>query len=157
MKEAYTPLGLTFASLTKHYLSLLSFQLEDMPLNRYFYPFWLVAKHSGTIGQQQLGELLNADKVTVVRIIDYLEKEEFVERQVNPNDRRCHLLVATEFGLKHLPKIEDALAHTDKLFFKMLGDDAKIQSLLEHAVHQLKQLPGNRIALYYDNLSNDEA
>lgn len=156
MENTYTPLGLTFASLTKQYLSQLSRQLDDLPLSRYYYPLWLIAQHSGKIGQQHLGELLDADKVAVVRIVDFLEKEGFVHRQVNPADRRCHLLHVTESGRTLIPPIEHALRTTDELFLKLLSEDAGIPQLLARAVQQLKDKPGNRIALYYDKIGQDE-
>jgi DNA-binding MarR family transcriptional regulator len=90
--EQLFPLGKLFGLLTKQYISILSAKLENIPLNRYFYPFWLIAQNNKTITQQNLAKHLQADKVVVVRIVDYLENEGFIQRLPNPEDRRSHLL-----------------------------------------------------------------
>jgi DNA-binding MarR family transcriptional regulator len=116
METNYQPLGFTFIALTKHYLNLLDEQLKGLPIEKYYYPFWYIAKNSGNINQQQMAECLDVDKVAIVRVIDYLEKIGFVERKINPQDRRCHTLHATDFGLQYFEKVEQALQQTDQIF-----------------------------------------
>jgi len=155
MRQNSAPLGLTFALLTRQYISILSKRLTDLPIERYFYPFWLIAESSGKIGQQQLAELLNADKVTVVRMIDYLEKEGLVNRRTNPDDRRCHLLHVTEKGKPFVEKIERAIVETDKLFLSFVKDsnvDTFVNEI-ENLGNKLKEIPGDRIALHYDKIA----
>lgn len=152
MRQDSAPLGLTFALLTRQYISILSKRLTDLPIERYFYPFWLIAEYSGKIGQQQLAELLNADKVTVVRILDYLEKEGFVKRRTNPDDRRCHLLYVTKKGKPFVEKIGRAIVETDKLFLSFV-DNSTFADEIENLGNKLKEIPGDRIALHYDKIA----
>lgn len=152
MQQNSAPLGLTFALLTRQYISILSKRLTDLPIERYFYPFWLIAENSGKIGQQQLAELLNADKVTVVRILDYLEKEGFVKRRTNPDDRRCHLLYVTKKGEPFVEKIGRAIVETDKLFLSFVGNSTFADEI-EELGNKLKEIPGDRIALHYDKIA----
>ena len=152
MQQNSAPLGLTFALLTRQYISILSKRLTDLPIERYFYPFWLIAEYSGKIGQQQLAELLNADKVTVVRILDYLEKEGFVKRKTNPDDRRCHLLHVTKKGEPFVEKIGRAIVGTDKLFLSFV-DNPTFAHEIEYLGNKLKEIPGDRIALHYDKIA----
>jgi len=46
----------------------------------------------GPMSQHQIGDLLNIDRTTMVELIDDLEREGIVRREVNPNDRRSHLI-----------------------------------------------------------------
>jgi MarR family transcriptional regulator, transcriptional regulator for hemolysin len=120
METNYQPLGFTFIALTKHYLNILDEQLKELPIEKYYYPFWYIAQNSGNINQQQMAECLDVDKVAIVRVVDYLEKIGFVERKINPEDRRCHALHATPFGLTHLNAIEKALHQTDQIFINQM-------------------------------------
>ena len=149
------PLGITFAMLTRQYISVLSKRLSHIPLERYYYPFWLISQENGKIGQQQLVDQLQTDKVAVVRIIDYLEKEGFVKRKTNPDDRRCHLLEITPKGKSLAPEISKAIDETNKLFLSIVDADFadKFASQIEQLGDRLKEIPGERIALYYDKIA----
>lgn len=118
MNTHYQPIGHTFIVLSKYYLVLLDEQLKKSPLEKYHYPFWYIAQNSGNLNQQQMAESLDIDKVAVVRMIDYFEKIGFVERKMNPADRRCHYLHITELGKSYVKPIEDALKAVDLLFFE---------------------------------------
>lgn len=151
------PLGKLFGNLTKQYIGILSNQLKGVPIERYFYPFLTIAKNSGEFTQQQLADKLSIDKVLMVRIIDYLEKNKFVERTINASDRRCHLLSVSEKGKKYIAPIEKALKQTDKLFLDQLENEFS-----EHFIRQLtllnekmNHLPSDRIELYYNKIKND--
>jgi DNA-binding MarR family transcriptional regulator len=41
----------------------------------------------------------------MVKVIDHLIKVGFVDRNVNPDDRREHFIVLTKKGLNKLPKL----------------------------------------------------
>lgn len=155
--EQLFPLGKLFGLLTKQYLSILSAKLEDIPLNRYYYPFWLIAQNNGTITQQALSKQLHADKVVVVRIVDYLESIGFIKRKENPEDRRSHLLKITKKGDPFIHIIEEAIKSTDQLFLENIGHEnqARFSSELINLADKMETIPGHRIALFYDNIKND--
>ncbi len=50
------------------------------------------------ITQQALSERVEKDQTNITRIIDKLEKKEFVKRCVHPDDRRAFLILLTEKG-----------------------------------------------------------
>ena len=61
------------------------------------------------LSQQELVENLGIDKATMVRVLDELFEEGFIERQAHPHDRRSHQIVLTEIGKAQLPAICEAV------------------------------------------------
>lgn len=155
--EQLFPLGKLFGLLTKQYISILSAKLEEIPLNRYYYPFWLIAQNNKSITQQNLSQQLQVDKVVVVRIVDYLESVGFINRVDNPKDRRSHLLEITKKGKPYVNIIEEAIKSTDQLFLENISD--KNQTFFSYELinlaDKMETIPGHRIALFYDNIKND--
>lgn len=60
----------------------------------------IIVKKSAPINQIQLGEQLGIDKATMVKLIDALEKKNFLERIIDPNDRRVRHIKITKEGEK---------------------------------------------------------
>ena len=56
----------------------------------------------GDLSQRQLIELMDADKSTMVYLIDQLEKQGLAERRDNPQDRRAYSVHLTELGKRRL-------------------------------------------------------
>jgi DNA-binding MarR family transcriptional regulator len=155
--EQLFPLGKLFGLLTKQYTSILSAKLEDIPINRYYYPFWLIAQNNKKITQQNLSKQLQIDKVVVVRIVDYLESVGFIKRIDNPDDRRSHLLEITTKGKPYTGIIEEAIKSTDQLFLENIGNNNQkaFSDELITLADKMETIPGHRIALFYDNIKND--
>lgn len=145
-------LGWVLGYITKQYLSHLMKQMENSPVKRYYYPLYLIGKNSGKICQQQLADTLLMDKVGLVRILDALTEEGFIERTVNPADRRQHLLHVTKRGAQWIPEIEKALNETDNLFYGLIPekDHASFKQNLEMIVETTKQFAVEHVELYYD-------
>lgn len=56
----------------------------------------------GDLSQRQLIGLMDADKSTMVYLIDHLEEQGLAERRDNPEDRRAYAVHLTELGRKRL-------------------------------------------------------
>ncbi|MDX1651520.1 MAG: MarR family transcriptional regulator [Brumimicrobium sp.] len=147
------PLGKVFGLLTKQYIGLLSSKLESIPLNRYYYPFWIIAQQSGNISQTELATELQIDKVAVVRIVDYLEKQNFVRRIPNPKDRRSHCLTITESAQSYIPKIQQAFRETDEIFVETLEDRDYFTNELLRLLKTTRSGAGEKIAIFYQNFN----
>jgi MarR family transcriptional regulator, transcriptional regulator for hemolysin len=100
------PLAVTLNRISKQFLGSISAKLNDIELERYFYPLLLIHEHKGLLSQQDLAELLFIDKVYIVRIVDFLSKRKLIKRTIHPDDRRKHLLVMTEKGNAIIPEIK---------------------------------------------------
>ena len=147
-------LGRMFGFLTKQYIGLLARRMENTPIERYFYPLYLIGKNSGTISQQQLANLVLSDKVSMVRVIDSLSDEGLVERRVNPNDRRQHLLHITEKGIPWVEEIGKALEETDNKFLELLPEDerALFKQQLRKMICITKDLPVEAVEVFYNRV-----
>jgi len=145
------PLGRIFSILTKKYLGFLSLQLKDSPVQRYFHPLYLIGKNSGNISQQQLASYLVSDKVSIVRVIDSLEKEKLIERKKNPEDRRQHLLCITKKAEPWIEKIAEAIQKTDKVFSSFLQKEMQpnFKPEMIKLMKQVIELPAEEIELFY--------
>lgn len=149
------PLGRIFGVLTKKYIGFMAQQLKDSPIERYFYPLYVIGTNSGKISQQQLATLLFTDKVSIVRIVDSLEKEELIERKINPQDRRQHLLCLTKKAEPWIAKIEAIICQTDNVFISCLDEKAQenFKSGLMSMMQQVKDLPVEDIEVFYSRIN----
>ena len=77
--------------------------------------------------QLTLGQDLGIDKATIVKIIDKLEKLNFVKREVDPTDRRAKLLSITTKGKKTLEKISEIKAEVEARIFSDFSKEEKDQ------------------------------
>ena len=57
----------------------------------------LLGKYEG-IKQQELAKIVQKDKPTITKMIDNLEKNDLVERRMDPDDRRNRLIYLTDNG-----------------------------------------------------------
>lgn len=57
--------------------------------------------------QRELSSAMGIDKSTMVRIVDYLERQHLLERRRAPADRRAHEIVITEEGERRLRDAEE--------------------------------------------------
>lgn len=64
----------------------------------------------GGCAQQALAEMLEMDGTNIVGLLNDLEAQSLIERRRAPEDRRRHVVVLTDAGLKRLAKAEFALA-----------------------------------------------
>ena len=98
--------------------------LSHLDIDRSFYPLLLIESGKG-ITQQELSRELSCDKVQVVRIIDYLSSNGYVERIPNKTDKRKYELVITEKAVKVIPEIKKAFHELSLVSLKGLSEHQK--------------------------------
>ena len=145
----FLSLGKYFAVLKKHYVALVLERLPDIPVSKHYIPFFIISQNNGTINQQQLANQLFLDKVSMARIIDCLCSIAVIERIVNPNDRREHLLRITDEGQQYIPIIHQAILETNDLFLSFIPADEK-----ESFMRNLKTITSSIIELPVRNADN---
>ncbi|GAA1166641.1 hypothetical protein GCM10009631_02160 [Corynebacterium glaucum] len=65
--------------------------------------------------QTQLSELLAIDASDMVRLVDSLEKHEWVKRDRDPRDRRRQIVTPTKKGIKaHASLVDDVASAEDR-------------------------------------------
>jgi MarR family transcriptional regulator for hemolysin len=102
------PISRKLIHLAKIYLNVLSKRVEHLGINRYWYILSLIHANNGKLSQKALAERLGKDKSAMVSIIDFLTEKEYVYREVNPADRREHLLKTTAKAITDVPEMISA-------------------------------------------------
>lgn len=69
----------------------------------------------GSMSQQKIADAMHKDKNSITKLVDGLEKKQFVERQRDKQDRRSNLVVLT-------PKAEEIKLETKEKGVSMLDD-----------------------------------
>lgn len=78
---------------------------------------WLIIKsilENPGISQQEIGEKVFKDNASVTRIIELLVKSDYLEREVNQNDRRKSNLKVTEEGKLVIGKVQGLVLENRK-------------------------------------------
>lgn len=87
---------------------------------------WLVIKcilENPTITQHELSELVFKDNASVTRIIDLLIKANYLEKEINPDDRRKFMLQVTKSGEEIIKNVQEIVLQNRNKALK--GIDAK--------------------------------
>lgn len=119
MKE---PIYRKMDKIGKMFQAKLQNELKHLDIDRSFYPLLLIEAGNG-ITQQELANQLLCDKVQVVRIIDYLSSNGYVERIQNLTDKRKYELTITEKARLVLPDIKQALKDTTSVVVNCLSEN----------------------------------
>jgi len=129
------PVGRIMAKIGKLYQAKLLAELSHLDIDRSFYPLLLIESRNG-MTQQELAHELSCNKVQVVRIIDYLSKNGYVERIQNQTDKRKYELTITEKAKRLIPEIKAEINKTSGIAFAGISENQveelyKILSILE--------------------------
>lgn len=119
MKE---PIGRKMDKIGRLFQGKLQENLGHLDIERSFYPLILIEAGNG-ITQQELAGKLFCDKVQVVRIIDYLSGNGYVERVQNPCDKRKYELAITEKAKLVLPDIKKAITDATSVALNCLSEN----------------------------------
>ncbi len=149
------PFTKNLTAIAKRYFGIVSERLQNLPVDRYFYTLIVIAENEKQITQQMLAEKLGIDKVSMVRIIDYLSKKGCVKRRRNPNDRREHLLEVTAQGKEIIPHIKKAFYETNQAAFDGLQpeDIANFYHYITTISNNLSAIPAIDIHLKFNRIS----
>ncbi len=141
-EERNIPVGTKALILSKLYYSVLSKNLENLDVERYYSILYFLYENNGC-NQQCICNNLVIDKTAMVKIIDYLIKAGFVDRNVNPNDRREHFIVLTKKGLKQTEEIVHSFKAVDEEMFSVIKkeDQEVFVNVLAQMTAHLEKLP----------------
>ncbi len=131
------PFGRMFSFLGKGYLHLLRTKLQHLDIDRNYYALILIESQPGEITQQELALLLDTDKVSVVRVVDYLSEKGYLKRVRKTDDHRKHSLVLTEKARQALPEIKKSLREINEIVLSGFNH-AQISQLTE-AIQKIKR------------------
>jgi DNA-binding MarR family transcriptional regulator len=115
MHQPEPPLWIVLHKISKRYKDALAARLGHLGIHRHFFVILAIGFGGGTVTQQNLADTLDVDKVSMVTILDYIEKAGFIERQSHPGDRRKRMLSLTAKGRKAVPQIEREIRELNRL------------------------------------------
>lgn len=141
------PLGKYMGVLTKIYFGALSKKLEPLGVDRHFSTLIAIDKTKEKCTQQYLSDFLNFDKVSMVRMLDYLVDKKMIVRTVNPNDRREHIIELTPKAKKIMPEIHKGIAEMNATAFKGVNkqDREVFYSCMTTILKNIEFLPANEV------------
>ena len=140
------PIGRVLSLIGRNYLLALNQRLKQVDIERNYYALLIIDQFDGDLTQQELANLLCSDKVSVVRIIDYLSENGYVVRAKNSDDRRKYAITVTEKAKKEIENIKNAINENNAFAFSGLKEDeiqsfmqtlAKINNNLKHSISNL--------------------
>jgi len=136
--------------LSKLYYSVLSKSLENLDIERYYSILFFLNENNGC-NQQCICNNLAIDKTAMVKVIDYLIKVGFVDRNVNPDDRREHFIMLTKKGLRQTNEIVKAFQDIDKEIFSSIPKEEQVifNKVMCQLSGKLKELPANDLFFNY--------
>lgn len=100
--------------LGRDYLAALDDHMARFGIDRHYYPLTVIVHYDGQLTQKGLAEILRKDKSLIVKIIDRLTARGFVQRQINPDDRREHFLAPTDKAREVVPHLLKTFEHMNK-------------------------------------------
>lgn len=141
VKYSQQPFGRFLTGIGRSMLSILAERLNELDIERNFYALILIEEGNGKLTQQELADLLETDKVSVVRIIDYLSDKGYVIRQRTLADKRKHGLALTEKAHNELPRIKQVISEVIQMAFKGVSSKKKdeLYQTLQIIKNNLKQ------------------
>ncbi len=152
------PLGRSLSLLAKTYFGALTKRLEHLEVERY-YSILIVIENSGaTCTQQYICNNLRIDKVSMVRILDYLVEKKYVKKVLNPNDRREYFVELTPKAKKVMPEIYSEIEGLNSIAFKGIPKDQRKEFYKNIALlyENVEGLPAHKIFVNYKKANKEK-
>jgi len=143
--KSLQPYGRMLSIIAKGYLSALNQSLQHLDIDRNYYALLLIANAEGDITQQELADLLEIDKVTMLRNIDYLSEKGYVKRAKSISDKRKYGLILTDKAFEALPEIKKSFNLINEIALKGLTPEqiSDFMSMLQTIKKNLNEYSTN--------------
>jgi MarR family transcriptional regulator, transcriptional regulator for hemolysin len=144
------PVGTRALILSKYYYGVLSRRLEELDIDRYYSILYFLSGNDGCC-QQDICDSLAIDKSAMVKVMDHLITKGYVERRVNPVDRREHFILLTRKGRQQTKRVVSEFRKLDRQMFSGISATVKrgFIVLLDRLSSNLKTIPGNDLFFNY--------
>jgi MarR family transcriptional regulator, transcriptional regulator for hemolysin len=141
-----------FSMMTKKYIALVTEQLKSMDIERHFYVVHVLAVAEKPFTQKDLASFLDIDKTSMVRVVDYLSQNGYLQRVANPQDRREYFIELTAKGTAANVLIEAAFEAANNRC--LIGFSATEREALTNALDRLKcnlcEVPSTDLELKFE-------
>jgi len=136
--------------MSKLYYGVLSKSLEGLDIDRYFSVLYFLNENNGCT-QQCICNNLAIDKTAMVKVMDSLISAGYIEKKVNPKDRREYFVFLTKKGARHNEKIVSSFRKIDEGIFSDIPKQEQdiFNKVLFKLSFNLKTLPTNELFFTY--------
>ncbi|MFV8166066.1 MarR family winged helix-turn-helix transcriptional regulator [Mycobacterium sp. 134] len=101
--------------------------LDAHGLSMWGYVVLLTLDRSSVRTQAALADAIGADKTRIIRTLDDLQQQGFIEREADPDDRRVRLLAITEAGRTVKDAVQrDIQSGEERWLGELTADDRKV-------------------------------
>ncbi|HEX4266491.1 MAG TPA: MarR family winged helix-turn-helix transcriptional regulator [Steroidobacteraceae bacterium] len=136
-------LGFLFKDITRRYTRRFEERAQALSLTLPQCRALLYLENNEGVSQKRLSELTELDPMTLVRILDRMEADGWVQRRFDPADRRAHTLWLTAKSKPVLDHIAHFITETRAETLHGLSNEerARLIELLERVHGNLSSLP----------------
>ena len=123
------PIGRILSHTGRSFLQLLNAKLNYLDIERSYYALILIDLGQGDLTQKELACQLETDKVSVVRIVDYLAGKGYVKRLKSSVDGRKYCLTLTDKAKEILPGIKRSMKEVTSVAYNGLTESQQTEFL----------------------------
>jgi MarR family transcriptional regulator, transcriptional regulator for hemolysin len=128
-KQNIQPIGRVLSHTGKSFLQLLNEKLNYLDIERSYYALILIDLGHGELTQKELAFQLETDKVSIVRIVDYLADKGYVKRVKSAVDGRKYCLTLTDKAKGILPGIKESMKEVTAVAYNGLTETQQTEFL----------------------------
>jgi MarR family transcriptional regulator, transcriptional regulator for hemolysin len=121
-KQNIQTIGRILSHTGRSFLQLLNKKLNHLDIERSFYALILIDLGQGELTQKELACQLESDKVSIVRIVDYLAGKGYVKRIKSSVDGRKYCLTLTDKAKEILPGIKKSMKEVTAVAYNGLTE-----------------------------------
>lgn len=115
--------------LYRHAQAYMAKQLKPYNIGSGQYTFLYVLYKNNGINQESLADILDIDKATTARAVAKLEKEGYVKRVTDADDKRAFRIYITDKTLATMPFIRKAMLEWNEMVTIGLNEQDKVMAL----------------------------
>ncbi len=124
--DSEIPISLMVSMIHRTHMIFINDKIKNMDINAGQIPFLVVLSNEEGITQDELAAHFHMDKGTVARALRRLEDNSYILREIDPQNRRRHLIYLTEKGKRTIPQIMDINNEWEEsIRFKISEDEYK--------------------------------
>lgn len=138
-------IGAKIAYIFSHNHQYIENALEAYNLKGPMFAFLLTLSHKDGCSQESLARYLRFSKATATRVIKSLEKNGYVYREKDENDRRIYRVFISDEGREVVPAINNALQEWNNILLSDLSDEEEqiFRNLLDKTKNTLAEFDIN--------------
>ena len=141
--DRFRQLGFLFKDVSRRYTHRFEERAQRLALTLPQCRALIHLQSNEGVSQKRLAELADVDPMTLVRILDRMEADGWVQRRFEPADRRAHTLWLTAAAAPVLEQIWQLIVETRAEMLQGLSSDERtvLVTLLERVHANLTALP----------------